>query len=137
MTQCAIVGKSPYKNLVAKNNFNYAPIHIDDVANAAGHALSSGQPGRHVLAGSEQMNLRQILDTLENGAGRSPGATGGPMIPPFDYVWDFLVGTTNDVNLSRMVNFYENNQDLSSGLSTNTWTETTPETSFSQFYDKR
>ena len=55
------------------------------------------------------MNLRQILDTLETGAGRSTGATGGPKIPPFDYVWDFLVGTTNDVNLSRMVDFYQNN----------------------------
>ena len=39
LTQCAIVGKSPYKNLVGSNNFNYAPIHIDDVAAAAGHAL--------------------------------------------------------------------------------------------------
>lgn len=58
LTQCAIVGKSPYKNLVGKNNFNYAPIHIDDVAAAAGHALVHANHGRHVLAGSEHMNLR-------------------------------------------------------------------------------
>jgi len=70
------------------------------------------------------MNLRQILDTLETGAGRSPGGTGSPMLPAFDYLWDFLVGTTNDVNLSRMVDFYENNQNLSGALSTNTWTAT-------------
>ena len=70
------------------------------------------------------MNLRQILDTLEIRAGRSAGGTGKPMIPAFDYLWDFLVGTTNDVNISRMVDFYENNQDLSGDLSTNTWTAT-------------
>lgn len=58
LTQCAIVGKSPYKNLVGKNSFMYAPIHIDDVATAVGHALNHGHPGRHVLAGSEQLNLR-------------------------------------------------------------------------------
>lgn len=59
------------------------------------------------------------------------------MLPAFDYLWDFLVGTTNDVNLSRMVDFYENNQDLSGALSTNTWTETSQETSFSNFYNNR
>jgi hypothetical protein len=59
------------------------------------------------------------------------------MLPSFDYLWDFLVGTTNDVNLSRMVDFYENNQDLSGALSTNTWTETDQETSFSNFYNNR
>ena len=57
------------------------------------------------------------------------------MLPPFDYVWDFLVGTTNDVNLSRMVDFYERNQDLSAELSTNTWTATGLETTFSNFYN--
>ena len=64
------------------------------------------------------MNLREILNTLEEKAGRS---TGAPMLPPLDYLWDLLVGTTNDVNLSRMVDFYEANQDLSGDLSTNTW----------------
>lgn len=60
------------------------------------------------------------------------------MLPPLDYLWDFLVGTTNDVNLSRMVDFYERNQDLSAYLSTNTWTITTGlETSFSDFYSNR
>jgi len=59
------------------------------------------------------------------------------MIPPLDYLWDFLVGTTNDVNLSRMVEFYEENQNLSSELSTNTWNETSYETSFKKFYNNR
>lgn len=49
------------------------------------------------------------MDTLETGAGRAPGGTGGPLVPAFDYLWDLMVGTTNDVNLSRMVDFYESN----------------------------
>ena len=65
LTQCAIVGKCPYKNLVGNNTFNYAPIHIDDLEKAAFHALACGHSGKHTLAGSEQMNLRQILDILE------------------------------------------------------------------------
>lgn len=66
MTQCAIVGKCPYLNLVAKTNeFRYAPIHLDDVAAAAGHALNCAHPGRHVLAGKDSLTMRAIMNVLE------------------------------------------------------------------------
>jgi hypothetical protein len=36
LAQCALVGKSPYANLVGHNTFKYSPIHSDDVASAVG-----------------------------------------------------------------------------------------------------
>ena len=39
LAQCALVGKSPYKNLVADNKYEFAPIHTSDIANAVGAAL--------------------------------------------------------------------------------------------------
>ena len=52
--------------MVAKTNeFRYAPIHLDDVAAAAGHALNRGHPGRHVLAGNESLTMRAIMNVLE------------------------------------------------------------------------
>ena len=86
-----------------------------------------------MLAGSEKVNLQQIIHTLERAADKAEGSTGGPLIPAFDYVWDFLVGTTNDVNISRMIAFYEQNQHLSSDLSYNTFVDA-PSSSFSDFY---
>lgn len=61
------------------------------------------------------------MDTLERQAGREPGSTKGGQLPGIDYIWDFLVGTTNDLNLSRMVNFYEQHPDLAEDLSANPW----------------
>ena len=48
------------------------------------------------------MTLRQIMNTLEAQAGREHGSVKGPMIPTFDYLWDFFTGTTSDKNMSRM-----------------------------------
>ena len=54
LTQCAIVGKCPYKNLLSpKNQFEYSPIHTDDIATAMREALSSSRPGRFNLNGPE------------------------------------------------------------------------------------
>ena len=40
LAQCALVGKVPYKNLVAKDNkFQFAPIHTSDIGSAVGSAL--------------------------------------------------------------------------------------------------
>lgn len=78
---------------------------MNDVGNAASHALQCGHAGKHNLCGNDRMNLRQILNTLETAAGKS--GTSSSIIPPLDYMWDFFVGTTNDVNLSRMAAFYE------------------------------
>ena len=137
LTQCAIVGKAPYKNLVAKEaNFHYAPIHTDDIAAAAGDALASGKGGKWNLNGSEKMTLRQIMNTLERQAGRNEGGTSGPMIPVFDYMWDFFTGTTSDVNMSRMVEFYENNPHLAAEHSANPWS-TGATVSFSQYYKSK
>jgi len=47
------------------------------------------------------------MNSLERQAGRDEGAVKGPFIPTFDYFWDFFVGTTSDVNMSRMAAFYE------------------------------
>ena len=107
LAQCAIVGKAPYKNLVSKDaKFLYAPVYSEDIASAIGSAGS----GISTLNGPEQLNLRQILNQLELSAGKSEGQTGSSLIPPIDYLWDFLVGTTSDLNMSRMVEFYEENQ---------------------------
>lgn len=61
------------------------------------------------------------MNTLERQAGRNEGGTSGPLIPVFDYMWDFFTGTTSDVNMSRMVEFYENNPQLASDLNSNPW----------------
>ena len=68
-----------------------------------GSALTSQKYGRFHLNGGETMTLRQIMNALEKRAGRNEGDVKGPMIPVFDYFWDFWVGTTSDVNMSRMV----------------------------------
>jgi hypothetical protein len=43
------------------------------------------------------------------------------MIPPLDYLWDFLFGTSADVNMSRMIDFYEENRHLEYEQSVNQW----------------
>ena len=43
LSQCALVGKAPYKDLISAGLvFKYAPIHTDDVAEAVGAALEGG-----------------------------------------------------------------------------------------------
>ena len=110
LAQCALVGKAPYKAFVARDklNFQYAPIHTDDVAGAVGAALQdSSKAGQFVLAGKEHYNLSQILAVLEKAADKAEGSTKGPLLPPFPYVWEFFFGTGNDQNLARMVRYYE------------------------------
>lgn len=65
LTQCAIVGKSPYSNILGASKFKYAPIHTDDVTSAVGSALQGGHAGRFTLSGNDSLTLRQIMDTLE------------------------------------------------------------------------
>lgn len=67
------------------------------------------------------MTLRAILNTLEVSANRNEGATRGPLFPPLDLVWDFFTGTTSDLNMSRMVEFYEQNLHLQ-GTHATDWT---------------
>jgi len=81
--------------------------------------------------------LREIMNTLEKAADKAEQSTRGPMLPPPDYLWDFLVGNTNDVNLARMVRFYEANHQLIKPLVQNTWAAQTgmaPTVSFSDHY---
>lgn len=136
LTQCAIIGKCPYKNLLSpKNTFEFAPIHTDDIARAVGSALDGKHRGEyHTLSGSQKMNLRQIMNALEVAADKSEGSTRGPLLPPFDYVWDFFFGTGSDVNMARMVDFLENNQSLSGELSKNTWSQA-PQVDFAEYYN--
>ena len=111
LAQCALVGKAPYSIFTQhdKLNFKYAPIHVDDVAEAVGGALQdkAGSSGKYVLAGKELHNLGQIMTTLEKAASKSEGSTKGPMVPPMSFVWEFFFGTGNDQNLARLVEFYE------------------------------
>ena len=53
------------------------------------------------------------MNYIEARASKNEGSTSGPTIPTFDYFWDFFTGTTSDVNMSRMVSFYETHQTLS------------------------
>jgi hypothetical protein len=135
LAQCAIVGKCPYKNMVPKEaHFQYAPIHTDDIAAAMGDAMNGGKSGKFSLNGSESMTIRQIMNALETSAGRNEGSVSGPMIPVFDYMWDFFTGTTSDKNMSRMVEFYENNLHLAND-STPAWSSS-PSVHFHDFYAK-
>lgn len=110
LTQCALVGKCPYKNLLRKENKHlWAPIHTDDIAAAMGSALKGLAHGKYSLQGDQHLNLREIMDAIEVSADRQAGATRGPLLPPFDYVWDFFYGTGADLNMSRLVDFYEKN----------------------------
>ena len=136
LTQCAIVGKSPYANLVGKSSsFKYAPIHTDDIASTVGEALEGTRAGRFSVNGAEHHSLRQIMNTLEKAAGKGEGSTSGPMVPAFDYLWDFFSGTTNDVNMSRMVDFYEKHPKLAEEIAANPWgSEAT--VGFENYYSK-
>lgn len=110
LAQCALVGKCPYKNLLAgEKEHMWAPIHTSDIASAVGSALQGSAHGKYTLGGNEKMNLRQIMDAVETAADRSVGSTRGPLIPAFDYLWDFFYGTGADLNMSRLVEFYEKN----------------------------
>ena len=68
------------------------------------------------------MNLRQIMNSLEVRAMKNEGQTSGPMVPVFDYMWDFFTGTTSDVNMSRMHAFYETHGNLSDEMNGNSVT---------------
>lgn len=58
LAQCALVGKSPYSNLVSKDNkYEFAPIHTSDIADAVGSALD-GSSGWYSLNGAQKLNLR-------------------------------------------------------------------------------
>jgi hypothetical protein len=80
------------------------------------------------------MNLREIMNVLETAADKNPGQTRGPLIPPLDLVYDFFVGTTSDVNMSRMVEYYENHLRKSEELSENPWSKHKPEITLESYY---
>lgn len=67
------------------------------------------------------------MDAIETAADKSAGSTRGPMLPPFDYLWDFMYGTGSDLNMSRLVDFYEKNQVTEYPK----WSKTSPEHDFS------
>ena len=56
------------------------------------------------------------------------------MFPPLDYVFDFFTGTTSDLNMSRMVAFFEENRHLHNQHHANPWTQTTPSIDFREWY---
>lgn len=127
LAQCALVGKCPYKNLLNKESqYDWSPVHTSDIASAVGSALQGSAHGRYSLNGNTHMNLRQIMDAIETAADRSPGSTRGPILPPFDYLWDFFYGTGADLNMSRLVDFYEKNPVSDAPK----WTETSVEHQF-------
>ena len=133
ITQCSLVGKCGYANLVPKDSsFLFAPIHTDDVADAVGSALNGSTSGSYNLAGSEKATLRGIVDLIEESTGRGAGSTSGSAIS-LDYIYDFLYGTTPDLNMSRLAEFYEDNLELSDQLASNSWNQQ-PSVNMSQYY---
>jgi uncharacterized protein YbjT (DUF2867 family) len=135
LSQCALLGKAPYKNLLKANLFNYSPVHTDDLATVLGEALDDRSvTGKFSVSGPERLNLRHIMDHLEVAADRNAGQTRGPMFPPLDYLWDFFVGTSADLNMSRMVDFYEQHVHLQEELHHRPWAKHTPEIKFTDFY---
>jgi hypothetical protein len=131
LAQCALVGKTGYANLAPKEStFMYQPVSSDDVANAVDTALSGSSQGSFGLAGPDLANLRSILDTIEASTGRTVNA---PALPQFDYIYDFLYGTAADLNMSRMVEFLEENPEVQRDFK-NTWHDTAVATKMSEFY---
>jgi hypothetical protein len=72
------------------------------------------------------------MDTLEIAAGKDAGSTSGPLIPRLDYLWDFMYGTAADLNMSRLIEFYENNSQQN--LHIKPWTATSPTIDFAEYY---
>ena len=72
------------------------------------------------------------MDSIELAAGRDAGSTSGPLIPRFDYLWDFMYGTAADLNMSRIVEYYENNSQTNLGIKP--WTSTSPTVDFKDYY---
>ena len=66
------------------------------------------------------------MDAVETAADKTPGSTSGPMLPAFDYLWDFFYGTGADLNMSRLVDFYEKNSVSEAPK----WTQTSAEHEF-------
>ena len=141
LTQCAIVGKAPYKSFVNHSTFKYAPIHSDDVASAVCLALEGGNAGHYTLSGADEHSLKGIMNTLEASAGKGVGSTGGPIISgAFDLWWDFWTGNTSDMNMSRMIEFYNKNSHMQSELNESSWhdsTGTNPSVHFAQHYESQ
>ena len=107
LTQCILNGRVPYGNLAEEQFAEYAPIHTNDIAEAVGFALNQSQKGIYNLNGNKTLNLNQIRQTLASSAGTS-GDMSTPLVT-LTYFWDLMVGTTSDINMSRMVEFYEQN----------------------------
>jgi nucleoside-diphosphate-sugar epimerase len=122
LAQCSLVGSCSYANLVPQeSHFLFAPIHTDDVAAAVGKALDSpATSGSFQLSGSEQLTLRGILDLIEGSVG---GEAKASSMPTFDYLNDFLYGTASDLNMSRMIEYFENNQVHRRTINNHTWSE--------------
>lgn len=127
LAQCAIVGKCPYTNLLNSSHFKFAPVYTNDIASVVSDALNNSRPGRFSVNGASSLTLRAILDELEAKAGKNKGSTIGPSVPPLDLLWDFLVGTTTDLNMSRLVEFYEEHPKLEESLRSNPWSFTASE----------
>jgi hypothetical protein len=54
LSQCALVGKCPYKNLLsAEQKFLWSPIHTSDIASAVGSALKGSAYGKFELKGNQ------------------------------------------------------------------------------------
>jgi len=52
------------------------------------------------------------MNACEAHVSKDAGATAGPVLPfNLDYFWDWMYGTGSDLNLARMVQFYEENQN--------------------------
>jgi len=82
------------------------------------------------------MTLREMMDCLEESAGKTAGSTGGPLLPSImtEFIWDFMYGTGADLNMSRLVEFYEKNPHLNLGVKP--WTATQPSVSFGDYYKR-
>jgi len=122
LAQIAIVGRCPYGNLISPSNqVEYSPIHTEDVATVLAEALTTPKPGSYSVTGQDQMNLRAVMNALERKAGKAMGSTQAASIPPLDLIWDFFYGTGSDLNMSRMIEFYEKNPSVEADQHANPW----------------
>ena len=111
MTQSTLAGSIP--SSIKQANFKYNPLHSDDCGAAIEKALSSFSDVKSqtfALGGSKDYRLVDILNVLEEAAGKSVGGTSGKgNLGLSDLVEEFWVGIAHDKNMGRMADFFDKN----------------------------
>lgn len=116
LAQCAAAGSAPGA-LVNASKYHFTPVHSEDVAYAVEQASKNFDKLKGSISnvnGSEDVTIKEILETLEVSVGKNKGNTkaqtslGGLS----DYVQEFFVGISHDRNLTRLAEHFESHPSI-------------------------